>query len=190
MLVLASGILAYHYLGNPAYQRKLVQKAEEVKEDLHNEKKVRWSGTVVVVEAVGGDILVVNTETSQKVKVALAGIDAPEMATDRLHKGQPLAEESREYLSQLTTNKAAQMDIIGTDLAKRPLVLLKVEGMLVNTRMVESGFAEFTTEGAENIPAKLRHEIENAEMEARQKRLGIWGLTNYVRPVEYRIRQK
>ncbi len=189
VLMMAGGTLVYYFLANPVYQRKLVQKAEEARESLHNDKRLRWSGTVVVVGAADGDKLVVDTESSRKVKVSLAGIDAPELAFDRFHRDQELAEESREYLAQLTTNKAAQMEILGTDAAMRPLVLLKVDGVLVNEEMVKAGLAEFSREGAENMPAKVRHEIENAEIDARQKRLGIWGLANYVRPVEYRIRQ-
>src|SRR5512133_4100547 len=86
--------LAYHFLGNPAYQRKIVQRAEEVREDLRDPKKARWSGTVVVLEAVDGDKVLVNTESSQKVKVCLAGVDAPELGVG-LRKGQPFAEESK-----------------------------------------------------------------------------------------------
>jgi micrococcal nuclease len=190
VFVVGVGAVAYHYLGNPAYQRKIVQTAQEVREDLRDEKKQRWSGTVVVVEAVDGDKLLVNTETSQKVKVSLVGIDAPELGVDRLRPGQPLAEESRQYLSQLTTNQAADMAIVATDASKRPLVLLTVDGALVNAKMVAAGLAEVTAEETQNIPVKLKHEIENAELTARQNRLGIWALTNHVRPVEYRIRQR
>jgi hypothetical protein len=39
------------------------------------------------------------------------------------------------------------------------------------------------------LPAKQRHAIENAQLKAKEERFCIWTLTNYVRPLEFRIRQ-
>jgi endonuclease YncB( thermonuclease family) len=192
MLLLAAilGAIGYHYLSNADYRRELVQKAEEAREVLKEDKKgVPWTGTAVVAEVVKGDRAKVDLEASRKVLVRLAGIDAPELPKDRYHKGQPLAEQSRDYLLKLIQGKAVEMAIVGTDAAKTPLVLLTLEGVLINAKMVEAGFAEMTAETSEAIPAKQRHAIENAELSAKKGRLGIWGLTNYVRPVEFRIRQ-
>ncbi len=190
LLLVAIGAIGYYFLSNPVYQRELVQKAEEVKEDLGDDKKKpAWSGTAVVVDALKGDKVVVKTETSRRAVVRLAGIDAPEMPVDHARPGQPLAEESREYLAKLAKNKAVEMAVVGADAAKLPLALLTVDGVLLNAKMTEAGLAEVTSETAERIPAKQRHAIENAELSAKANRVGIWGLTNYVRPVEFRIRQ-
>jgi endonuclease YncB( thermonuclease family) len=67
---------------------------------------------------------------------------------------------------------------------------LTLDGVLINAKMVEAGLAEVATETSAGIPLKLRHAIENAELKAKQDHLGIWTLTNYVRPIEFRIRQK
>src|SRR5262249_46514111 len=117
------------------------------------------------------------------------GIDAPELASDRFHKGQPFAEASREHLARLLKGKAVNMDVLGTDLDERPLVLLSLNNELINAKMVEAGLAEAARETFATIPARQRHVIENAELKAKEERLGIWTLTNYVRPVEFRIRQ-
>jgi endonuclease YncB( thermonuclease family) len=189
LLVIVSTI-AFYFLHNPLYRRELAQKAEEVKEDLHDEKKKpAWSGPAVVVDALKGDKVVVNTETSQRAIVRLVGIDAPEMPVSHARPGQPLAEESRQYLVKLAKDKAVEMAVVGTDASRFPLALLTVDGILINAKMTEAGMAEATTEYAEKIPAKQRHAIENAELSAKENHLGIWGLTNYVRPVEFRIRQ-
>lgn len=191
LLVALVGATAYYYLSNADYRREIVQKAEEAREELKEEKKgFPWSGTAVVVDAVEGDRAKVDLEASSKVLVRLAGIDAPELPKDRFHKGQPLAEESRDYLGQLIKGKAVEMAIVGTDAAKTPLVLLTLDGALINAKVVEAGFAEVTSETTQGIPAKQRHAIENAELSAKKSNRGIWGLTNYVRPVEFRIRQK
>ena len=188
LLLLGTAGMIYYFLHNPFYRRELVQTAEEVKEDLSPEKKIPWSGTAVVTEALEGDLLTVKTEQFPRVTVRLAGIDAPVLPLEHPAKAQPLAEESRQYLAQLAKDKAVDMAIVGTDFQKRPLVLITVEGSLLNAKMVEAGLAEAFSETATNIPAKPRHAIANAEASARQNHAGIWGLTNYMRPSEFRIR--
>jgi micrococcal nuclease len=190
LLLLILGGVAYYFLGNPSYRRALTQESEEIKERLQDQKRFAWTGTAVIVDVVKGDRAMVDTEANHKVLVRLAGIDAPELPLDRFHKGQPLAEESRDHLAQLVKGKAVNMDILGTDPDKRPLVLLTLDSVLINAKMVEAGLAEAASETSETMPAKFKHRIENAEFKARQERLGIWSLTNYVRPVEFRIRQK
>jgi micrococcal nuclease len=189
--VIVVSLVAYRYLGNPDDRRHLIQTAEELKEGLPQEKKsFPWTGTAVVVEVIKGDRLKVDLEVSRKLLVRLAAIDAPELARDHFYKGQPLAEESRDYLSRLLKGRAVDMAIVGTDSTKTPLVLITVEGEMINAKMVEAGLAEVTPETLENLPAKQRHALQNSELVAQRNRRGIWALTNYVRPVEFRIRNK
>ena len=188
LLLLGAAGVGYYFLHNPFYRRELVQTAVEVKEDLSPEKKYAWSGTAVVTEALDGGLLAVKTEQFPRVVVHLAGIDAPVFSAEHRTKAQPLAEESRDYLTQLTKDKAVEMVIVGTDYQKRPLVLITLDGALLNAKIVEAGLAESFAETATNLAAKPKHAILNAEASARQRHLGIWGLTNYVRPSEYRIR--
>ena len=189
LLLLGVGGAAYYFLHNPTYRRGLVQTAEEVEEDLGPEKRYAWSGLAVVTDTLEGDVLTVKTEQFPKVTVHLAGIDAPVLFVEHPARSQLLAEESRQYLSQLAKDKAVEMAIVGTDLQKRPLVLITLDGGgLLNAKMVEAGMAEAFADTSTNIPAKPKHAIANAEANAREHRLGIWGLTNYVRPSEYRIR--
>lgn len=184
------GAVAYSYLRDADHRRQITQKATELREDLQENKKgFVWSGTAVVVDAVDGDRVKVDLETTKKVLVHLAGIDAPEVPPDRFHKGQPLAEESRDYLAQLVKGKAVDMAILGTDAAKTPLVLLTLDGKLINAQIAEAGFAEVLPESFEGMPVKLRHSLENAELMAKRANRGIWGLTNYMRPAEFRIRR-
>jgi endonuclease YncB( thermonuclease family) len=189
LLVGSMGVVAYAYLRNADHRRQIAQTAEELREDLKEEKRgYAWTGTAVVVDAVKGDRVKVDLETSRKVLVRLAGIDAPELPLDRFHKGQPLAEESRDYLGELLKGKAVEMAVVGTDAIKTPVVLLTLDGALVNAKVAEAGYAEVTPETLELMPAKIRHAVQNAELRAKRNNRGIWGLTNYVRPVEFRIR--
>ena len=88
----------------------------------------------------------------------------------------------------LVKGKAVEMSIVATDEMKTPIVLLTLDGVLVNAKVAEAGYAEVTTETLESLPAKLRHALQNAELSAKRNNRGIWALTNYVRPVEFRIR--
>lgn len=192
MLVLLLAVAAiYFYFREPTHRRAFQQRVAETRESLAREKKLPvWEGTVVVVEALEGDKLQVNTENSPNVVVRLAGVDAPELPDRFKRGGQPLAEESRDYLSSLVANKAVQMSIMATDVSKTPLVLIHAEGEFINYKIVASGLAEASGEGLNALPAALRHALENAEYIARAGHLKIWSLSNYVRPVEYRIRQQ
>lgn len=189
-LACLAGTLAY-FLSKPGNRRAIVQTAEELRERVQEtEKKPVWQGTVLVTNVIDGDTLVVRTEQHPLVAVRLAGIDAPEMPHPKTDPGQPLAKESRDFLANLLTNKALSMAIVTTttDALKRPVVLLMDGDRLVNADPVAAGLAEASEEYFEALPVKVQHTLKNAEYDAQQKSLGIWGLTNYQRPSEYRIR--
>jgi hypothetical protein len=65
-----------------------------------------------------------------------------------------------------------------------------VDGEFVNAKVAAAGFAESGGEGLSDMPAKLKHAIQNGELLAKRQKLQIWSLPNYVRPVEHRIRQQ
>jgi endonuclease YncB( thermonuclease family) len=189
-VVLLIGLVFYYFVGNPDRRRTLVQQAQEIHESVNGQKKYAWTGTAVVLEVTKGDRMTIDTESSHKVVIRLAGVDAPEFSPDHIHKDQPLAKESKERLAELLKGKAVQMAIVEPDPEKHPLALLTLDGTLINAQIVGEGLAEAAPETSSAIPAKPWHEIQNAELQARQRHLGIWTLTNYVRPVEYRIRQR
>ena len=185
----------YYFWSNPDYHRRLVQTAAEVKEKLKDgEKKFVWSGPGVVAQVVDGDTVVANMESRPKVTLRLAAIDAPEVGLPKRDKGQPLSQESKDLLTQLVLNHAVDIDIVGVedilgvDPGKRPVVLLTEGGTNINVKMVEAGLAETQPEFADRLPVRLRNALANAELAAKEKHLGIWGLTNYQHPAEYRIR--
>ena len=145
LALIVSGVL-YHFIGD-GERRVLTQRTEEIREQLKGEKPFAWTGTAVVVDAIKGDrATAVDTEANHKVIVRLAGIDAPELPVNHTRKGQPFAEESRDHLAELVKGKAVDMAIIGTDPDKRPLVLLTLDGTLINAKIVEAGLAEFASE--------------------------------------------
>ena len=179
----------YYFLSKPTYRRALEQSAAELRERVQEtEKKPVWQGMVVVTNVIDGDTIVVRTEQHPQVVVRLAGIDAPEVPHPKHDPGQPLAKESRDFLVNLITNKALTMSIVAVDALKRPVVLLTDGDKLVNTEPLAAGMAETYEEFFDSLSVKVQNALKNAEFDAKQKSLGIWGLTNYQRPSEYRIR--
>lgn len=187
ILILIAGAVSL-YFRSPSNRRNAAQAAERVREQFNDKKKPTWTGTVVVADVLEGDTVVVNTEATPGIVACLAAVDAPEMPDKFKRNGQPLAEESRNLLATLVKDKAVEMSIVGSDPAKRPLVLLTSNDRIINVEMARAGLAEAGAEGSDALPARIRQAIENAELAARQQRTNIWALPNYVRPVEHRIR--
>jgi micrococcal nuclease len=184
-------VVGYRFWRTPLFQRKIVQSTQELIERLREgQKTYAWTGPAVVSDVTDGDTVVVKTENHPTVAAHLVGIDAPEFAPDRREKGQPLCQESRDFLANLLNNQAVQMSIVGTDFASRPVVLITKDGVLINVKMVEAGLAEAYDEFGDKLPLKIKHALLNAQADAQANHRGIWGLTNYVRPSEYRIRHR
>jgi endonuclease YncB( thermonuclease family) len=62
-----------------------------------------------------------------------------------------------------------------------------VDGTNLNLKMVEAGLAEMGVDTLDCLPVKLKYALAEAQQSARQHKLGIWGLTNYQSPSEYRL---
>ncbi len=188
LVLIGLGGVANHLWRDPVYHRQIAQKAEELREKIKEDKKFAWIGPGLVADVINGATVAVDTEGHPRVMMRLAGIDAPELAANRKETGQPLSEESRRYLAKLVNNQAVQISIAGVDSQKRPLVILVKDDNIYNVKMVEAGMAEAFEESLTLLPAKFKNAILNAEQQAKAGRLGIWGLTNYQRPFEYRMR--
>ena len=185
------GTCAY-FLSKPSNRRFIAQKAAEIKEQVKTgEKQPTWQGVVVVTNVFDGDTVAVRTEQFPLVVVRLAGIDAPEMpiaAKKTAYPGQPMAQESADYLRYLLQDKSFTMSIMTVDFQTRPVVLLMDGDRILNLEPVASGMAEVSEESFGALPVKIQNALKNAELEAREKKRGIWALENYQRPVEYRLR--
>ncbi len=183
--------VGFYFWHDPGYRRTIVQTADEFKEKIQDgDKKFAWSGLGVVAEVLKGDTVVVSTEGRPKVPMRMVGIDAPEPAPTRKDTAQPLSAESKDYLSKMILGESVEVDIVAVDSNRRPIVLISRGGTNINVKMVEAGLAEMYDEYLDRLPARTRNAIANAESDAKQNRMGIWGLSDYQRPSEYRIRHQ
>lgn len=137
---------------------------------------------VSVVKVHDGDTVSVILN-SRKEKVRLIGIDAPEIGQ------QPWGEETKKYLESLLSSSGwkikLEYDVERRDKYGRILAYLRTaDGKLINLQMVRSGYAMLFT-----VPPNVRYvnELKAAQQEARERKLGIWGVRGLKeRPEDYR----
>lgn len=116
----------------------------------------------------------------------LAGIDAPEIC-HRKDDSQELSEESKLYLASLVFNKKVFLKIVGIDKYRRLLVFAVVNNILVNKEMLKIGYAVLYRENNAFYDSYFWI-LKNAELFAKNRKAGVWGLQNFETPAEYKRR--
>lgn len=128
-----------------------------------------------------------------KLKVRLAGVDAPEMKVNRNAPGQSFALDAKMYLEQITDTRPLRLTVTGTD-HKRGMVFgvldywILDKKLVVNAEMVRAGFADVYDPTFVAVPYEARAPIELAQSEAQTGKKGIWSLAKRERPADYRKR--
>jgi len=146
-------------------------------------------GTVYKVS--DGDTLQVITSAGNKLRIRLYGCDAPETPkinrrTGQIMKpGQPYGEEATQAVTSKVYGKDVRVDIIDIDRYRRMVSMIWLEKRNINLEMVREGYAEAYRK---YLKEPYTSEFIKAEQEARSKRKGIWGLSDYERPSEFRER--
>ncbi|HYA14052.1 MAG TPA: thermonuclease family protein [Syntrophales bacterium] len=142
-----------------------------------------------------GNNIIVKTRDRKTLKVCLYGTDAPELnkinlKTRRIIKqGQPFASEAKSFLSSMVFGKDVRIDVMEIKMNghKKLVSIVWVGEKNVNLEMIKTGMSEAYVDYIED--KQYRHQFLEAEIEAKEKRLGIWsqGIT-YERPSDYRKR--
>ena len=132
-----------------------------------------------VVKVADGDTVTVLDADNKKHKVRLTGIDAPE-------KRQTYGNESTESLMTLVYLKTVTVQSYGTDRYKRELGKVLLNGLDVNLEQVKRGFAWHYKHYQRDQPPEDRVSYSDAEIEARQRRTGLWRGDSPIPPWEYR----
>ena len=122
-----------------------------------------------------GDTFYVKTENSEKFKIRLIGIDAPESYNlgTKVRK-EYFGKEAKIYLTNLLKNKKVKLtfDIQKTDRYGRILAYAYLEnGVFINRHLVENGYAMVAT-----FPPNVKfvEGFTKAEKSARNKKRGLW----------------
>jgi micrococcal nuclease len=123
----------------------------------------------VLLRVIDGDTIeVTGPEIGEKTHVRLLGINTPE-------KNMPFSNESKKFLSQFVNKTIIlERDFEDTDKYDRKLRYLLYNEDLINTQILESGFANsYYTPGL-----KYEKELLNAESQAKNLGIGIWTHSN------------
>ncbi len=133
------------------------------------------SGKVIKIS--DGDTFHMLLSDKTTIKIRLHGIDCPE-------RSQPFYQQARNYLSDLIYNKNIQIIVPYKDQYKRHVAFAFFNGISVNEKMLENGFAWHFKRHDKQI------EWENLEKKARKEKKGIWSDPNPVAPWKYRNNKK
>ena len=105
--------------------------------------------------------------------IRLTQIDAPE-------RGQSFGQQSRESLSTLVHGKRVKIDVIGEDRHGLSVGKLWLDGVDINLEQVKRGMAWV------NLEQDKDPVYQQAEMQVRSARIGLWSQPNPLPPWEYR----
>ena len=122
-----------------------------------------------------GDTFYVTTSSSEKFKIRLIGIDAPETRNVGVKvRKEYFGKEAKIFVTNLLKNKKVKLtfDVQKTDRYGRILAYVYLEnGVFLNQYLVENGFAVVAT-----FPPNIKfvEVFTKAEKSARNKKLGLW----------------
>ena len=132
------------------------------------------------IDVADGDTITVQTQSQEKVKIRLAGVDCPE--TFQVH-----GEKAKQYLSSLVFGKRVRVEPETIDLFGRTVGMVLVNGANINEMIVAKGhgwvFRKYCTAAYCNDWLKL-------EATARAARIGLWEDATPKPPWEWRAEQK
>jgi len=148
-----------------------------------------WGGSPRMVPATvervaDGDTLTALTGSATKLRIRLAGIDAPEIPHGRA-PGQPFGVEAQTHLRRLVGSRSVRVEALGPDIYRRLLAVIWVGETNVNLEMVRAGLAEIYRGARCQLYCR---ELEEAERSARELRRGMWAQREYESPAVYRKR--
>jgi micrococcal nuclease len=112
----------------------------------------------------------------------LKSINAPDTSTSQVN---PYGEESWKALEGKIMGKQVRLDIIDIDRYKRMVGMIWIGTRNINLEMVNEGYAEAYLE---YLKEPYRAKFIQAEKDARSARRGIWSLSGYERPNDFRKR--
>ena len=114
-----------------------------------------------VVYVYDGDTIQLKTSDNKEYKIRLSGIDTPEY-------NQNYGKKSKAYLNSLICDKLVNIEVVGMDKYKRILAIIFHNNEDINYKMIKKGYAwHYKYYDSNQVYAE-------AEMEAKNKKLGLW----------------
>ena len=136
---------------------------------------VAVSGKVIRVS--DGDTILIQSG-SQKIRVRMYGIDAPELK-------QKYGEESKKYLEKRIMDKNVDIKVINQDQYGRKVGKVFYKNKDINLEMLKTGNAWFY-----EYHAKQEKEYKKAFKSAQEQKLGLWKDENPKNPRKFRLENR
>ena len=132
-----------------------------------------------VVGITDGDTITVLDAGKTEHKVRLMGIDAPE-------KSQDFGNQSKQALSNYIYQKEVTVEYKKQDRYKRKVGKVILEGKDICLLMIQDGMAWHYKDYEKEQSKTDRDLYSQAEIKAREAKIGIWQATNPIAPSEFR----
>jgi endonuclease YncB( thermonuclease family) len=136
-----------------------------------------------VVGVSDGDTITVLDAQKTQYKIRVAGIDAPE-------KNQDFGNRSKEHLSDLVYGKTVNLPEAKIDKYGRTVSRVLVGKTDAGLEQIKAGMAWHYKKYEIEQSVADRVNYSAAESKAREAKLGLWALTNAVRPEDFRYASK
>lgn len=131
-----------------------------------------FAESTFVKRVIDGDTVILQDDT----RVRLIGIDAPEIENKNYaHRGEPFGEEAKKILKEWVEGKTVELRAgpEKKDRYDRRLAYLYLEDhSLINRRLIEVGAAK----AYRKFPHPFQAEFIRAEADAKNQKLGLWGI--------------
>ncbi|MEX2285817.1 MAG: thermonuclease family protein, partial [Planctomycetaceae bacterium] len=161
----------------PVAETQVIEQPEKTESE---QEQVPVLNNEIVGKVVGvtdGDTITVLDGSKTQHKIRLEGIDAPE-------SGQPMGAKSKQALSDKVFGKTVSVKWREHDKYKRVLGHIYVDDRYINHAMVEEGWAWHYKKYSSD------EDLAEAEIAARQKKIGLWSYEKSIPPWEWRAPKK
>jgi len=132
-----------------------------------------------IVGITDGDTLTLLDASNQQHKIRIAGIDSPEKAQD-------FGQKAKSNLSALAFDQPATADCRKRDRYQREICVVKVAGLDIGLEQVRTGMAWWYRQYISDQSPKERTDYEQAEFNAKIRRIGLWNSKNPIPPWDWR----
>lgn len=123
-----------------------------------------------VIKVADGDTITISNSNSQKVRVRLSGIDAPESK-------QIVGKQAAQYLTDIILGRTVTVEYEKLDRYGRVIGVVLLDGQDVNYQVIKAGFAWHYKKYQNEQTSEARKLYSEGEKAARIERVGIWANT-------------
>jgi hypothetical protein len=154
-----------------------------------------------IVERVSdGDTLVLNTANGKKLTVRFACIDAPEIPHSQTEKRSKITQDVNQFtwgvkaktrVEELIkqTDNHVKLNITDSDRYGRKIAEVRLkDGTFLQQVLLKEGLAKVYRQYLNKCPS--RNIVQEAEAQAQQQKIGIWGDGKFIDPWDYRKANK